>query len=181
MPYSRATVVYDPKLLALCRKAYEGHPKGCPNWRKRVDCPPQAGMLPTLLDLGQPVFAVWNVFDLGAHIERMRGRHPGWSWRQLTCCLYWQGTARKALKEEIQGFLQAQPYRTHWRILTCPEACGLNVTAMMKTLGHNLEWPPMTKTYQVALAGEPKDYNSQSQHCSFGLKSDQGSVLDLLD
>ena len=168
MPYAEANIVYDPKVLGLCRKPYHGHPKGCPS--KRADCPPKAEMLPALLDMDQPAFAVWNIFDLAAHVEKMRGRHPEWSWRQLVNCLYWQGTARKQLRGEIKAFLDAQPYLTHWRVLTCPEACGLNVTATMKALGHNLEWPPKTKTYQVALVGEPRDYNSQSQCCSFGMK-----------
>jgi hypothetical protein len=35
----------------------------------------------------------------------------------------------------------------------CPEALGLNVTATMRMIGIDLEWPPREFTYQVALAG----------------------------
>jgi len=170
MPFAEATPVYDLSVRGLCSRAYPNHPKGCPNWRKREDCPPKAEPLPDLLDLDKPVFAVWNVFDLAAHIQKMQGKHPGWSWRQLVNCLYWQGTARKQLRAEIEVFLGTQPYLSHWRVLTCPEACGLNVTETMKALGHTLEWPPKTKTYQVALVGNPKDYNRQSQYCAFGTR-----------
>jgi len=151
MPYKPVQPVVEPKVLALCQKPYQGHTKGCPNWRKREDCPPMAKLLPKTLDLDEPVYAIWNVFDLKAHVEKMQERHPEWSWRQLTNCLYWQGTARKTLRAEIEKF--RQEVSGTFRVLTCPEACGLNVTATMAAVGEELEWPPRTKTYQVALAG----------------------------
>ena len=39
-------------------------------------------------------------------------------------------------------------------ILTTPEACGVNITETMKKIGVNLEWPPRSVTYQVAIAGQ---------------------------
>lgn len=70
------------------------------------------------------------------------------------CCLYWQPTARKQLRAEIARFkFMEQP---RYKVVTCPEACGVNVTATMAFIGHVLEWPPTTVTYQVALAGVSK-------------------------
>jgi len=83
----------------------------------------------------------------------MRTKHPEWSERQLACCLYWQGTARKQLAERIKEFLKGQD--EHLVVLRCPEATGVNVTATMKTLGIELERPPVIMAYQVALAGSP--------------------------
>jgi hypothetical protein len=37
-------------------------------------------------------------------------------------------------------------------VFLVPEAHGLNVTATMKSIGIELEWPPKTVTYQIALA-----------------------------
>ena len=80
----------------------------------------------------------------------MRAKHPDWSERQLACCLYWQGTARKQLRELTDKFIEIHP---ECIIIPVPEAMGVNVTATMKSIGHELEWPPRTVAYQVALAG----------------------------
>jgi hypothetical protein len=83
----------------------------------------------------------------------MREKHPDWSERQLRCCLYWQGTARAALRRKIEAFLAGQPGLL---AITCPEACGVDVTATMSSLGIELEWPPVSVAYRVALVGTPK-------------------------
>jgi hypothetical protein len=162
MPHALVqTIVVDPKVRSLCARPYPGHPKGCPNVGQRDTCPPRARLLQELLDLDRPVYAVWSSFDLGVHIERMRLAHPVWSDRQLVNCLYWQAGARKVLRGEIDAFLREHPelarpgLTVSGCVLTCPEACGVNVTATMATLGVELQWPPKTITYQVALAGFP--------------------------
>ena len=40
-------------------------------------------------------------------------------------------------------------------VITCPEACGVNVTSTVLTIGVKLEWPPIGIVRQVAIAGEP--------------------------
>lgn len=155
MPWRQVEAVIDESVRALCCEPYPNHPDGCPNYGERATCPPQAALLADALDLDKPVWAIWNVFDLAAHVERMRTRHPAWTWRQLACCLYWQPTARKALRGEIAMFLAERlgEGAAGLRVIGCPEACGVNVTATMARLGERLEWPPETITYQVALAG----------------------------
>ncbi len=103
-------------------------------------------------------------FDLGYFTSKCRasphGRDPfiwdgqAWSERQLACCLYWQGTARKALRELLRWFLHRSGKGLC--VIACPEAAGVNITATMKSIGVELEWPPRTVTYQVVLAGTPK-------------------------
>ncbi len=153
--------VMNPEARKLCTRPYHGHPKGCPNYGKRVSCPPAAPLLCEALDLAYPVYAIWNAFDFGAHISRMRRRHPEWSQRQVECCLYWQGTARKELRRKVEAWLseptcrfeQVVVYLSELRVLYCPEACGVDVTATMASIGIELEWPPRTVAYQVALVG----------------------------
>lgn len=151
--FIQVELVVDMKMRGICRKAYPGHPKGCPNFNKAERCPPKASKITDSLDLSQPVYAVYNKFDFGLHCGRMRSLHPEWSVRQVECCLYWQGTARKALKQKIVDFLCDHPGLT---VLTCPEAQGVNITATMANAGIKLEWPPVNATYQVALAGQAK-------------------------
>ncbi len=156
--------------LALCRhgttteiidgrtcKPYIGHRRGCPNIGQKRGCPSAACKTLTFpLDITQPIYAVWNRFDFGAHVARMLEK-PGRTQRQAECCLYWQGTARKALKEEAWAFLYKHRLSAPWCILQTPEACGVNLTATMKDIGIELEWPPVTTTYQIVLVGAKHD------------------------
>lgn len=150
MPFLQVTPVVNHKVRALCSSPYPNHPKGCPNVGKRDLCPPRAKLIGTVLDLSQPVWAIYNAFPFGDHVDKMRALHPKWSQRQVECCLYWQGTARKQLKAEILAFLKRHP---GLEVITCPEACGVDLTATMQDVGIALEWPPRTVAYQIALAG----------------------------
>jgi len=149
----RANPVIDLRVRGLCRRPYAGHPEGCPNWNRRPTCPPEAPLLGRVLVLNRPVYCIHNRFNLASHVARMRAKHPNWSERKLRCCLYWQGTARAALRRRVSEFLEAHP-----RLLPlyCPEACGVDVTATMAAIGITLEWPPVHVAYQVALVGSPR-------------------------
>ena len=153
MPYSEVKLSIDYKMRALCFAPYPNHPKGCPNFGKKKGCPPQAPLVENYLDLSKPTYAIWNIYDFKSHTDKMRAKHPNWSKRQVDCCLYWQPTARNSLKEEILIFKKEFPKLT---IIKCPEAQGVNLTDTMKSIGHELEWPPETVTYQIAVAGEKK-------------------------
>jgi len=148
----------DMSVRDLCRKRYPLHPKGCPNYGKRPTCPPQALPIREVIDFSKPIYIAWNDFDLAEHRERMRKKHPHWSYRQATCVLYWQPTARRALRLRIRAFLKsrAKEYdETGLLVVECPEACGVNVTETMRRVGVELEWPPVNVARQVALIGWP--------------------------
>ena len=81
----------------------------------------------------------------------MKINNPTWTHRQLVCCLYWQSRARKELLLHIKEFYKQ--YGTQYKVTTCPEAMGVNITDTMKNVGIILEWPPENVTYQIALAG----------------------------
>jgi predicted metal-binding protein len=142
--------VIDNAVRYLCIKPYYNHPKGCPNYGRRCSCPPYASMFGDEYDLDKPVFAIINMFFLQDHVFRMAELHPDWSERQLKCVLYWQGGARKQLAKKCAEFLKEHP---GYNIETCPEAMGVNVTATLKNVGIQLEWPPVIIARQVALAG----------------------------
>jgi hypothetical protein len=149
------TPVIDSTVRAMCVQPYPLHPKGCPNVGKCDRCPPEAPMFYDYFDVKQSVYAIVNEFDLGAHVERMQAKHPGWSDRQLYCVLYWQNTARKQLKEKIATVLAEQKfvgYEATW----CPEGMGVNVTETMQQVGIELEWPPKQIARQVAFIGFPQ-------------------------
>ena len=148
MSWCRVRPVIDPEMQKLCSWPYPNHKKGCPNFGKKKGCPP-CKLFDEVYELGRPVYAVYTTFNFFAHVERMRYKHPEWSKRQLEWCLYWQGTARKGLREDIARFTKAFP---GMEIIMVPEAMGVNVTATLARVRVHLEWPPEKWTHQVALA-----------------------------
>ncbi len=136
---------------SLCLRAYPNHKNGCPNYHKKQGCPPGVPIFNTVYDLSKPIYAIYNKFDFKGHVDRMREKHPNWSKRQLECCLYWQGTARKRLRERIEIFKKA--VSEEYIVNGNPEAMWVNVTETMKRVGIELEWPPVNVAYQIAMAG----------------------------
>ncbi len=145
--------VIDRGVRELCYRPYRGHKHGCPNYGIKSKCPPSAPLLSEVIDLSLPIFVLWNRFRFGEHVERMRAKHPDWSERRLACCLYWQGTARRQFKDFIYNQNVLNYAAAYPIIIKCPEACGVNVTATMKLVGIELEWPPKVYAYQVAIMG----------------------------
>lgn len=140
----------------LCVQEYYNHKKGCPNYGKKEGCPPNTLPFDEVYDLLKPVYAILNVFNFGDHIERMKVKHSSWSKRQIECCLYWQGTARKQLKERIEAF-KRRPFGEMYAITQRPEGMGVLVTDTMKSVDIELEWPPKNFAYQIAFAGILKE------------------------
>lgn len=144
--------IIHPSIRDLCKLRYPGHPRGCPNFGRRPRCPPVAPMFDTVYDLTRPVFAIVTEFNLAAHVDRMKQRHPEWSDAKCRCVLYWQPVARKALRREIEAFLATHP---GYRVETSPEAMGVNVTRTLGDAGVAMEWPPRVVVRLVALAAVP--------------------------
>ena len=74
MPWARVAPVVDNTVRALCVRPYPGHPNGCPNFDKKVGCPPGAQHIDDIIHVGkyEEVWAIWNRFDFGFHVQRMR-------------------------------------------------------------------------------------------------------------
>lgn len=153
MPWIEVHPIIDVKIKGLCTRPYPGHKKGCPNFSKRPGCPPNSPLFSDVIDISQPVYAIYNIFPFKEHVEKMRAKWPDKSERFLRCCLYWQKNARKQLREQAKLFLRSFP---HLKIITCPEAQGVNLTETMKNAKIVLEWPPENVAFQIILAGNKK-------------------------
>lgn len=137
---------------SACAQHYKSHKKGCPNFGVRADCPPLAPMFDQVFDTKKDIYAVYSVFDLNAHVQKMQSKHPQWSQKQLYNLLYWQGTAKKQLKENLKCFMD-QFREQGYYATACPEAMGVKVTETLSNAGIKLEWPVKNTVYKVALAG----------------------------
>ena len=148
--YAQVELAVDPKVRALCARPYPNHPRGCPQPGNCPTCPPRGRLITDVLDLSQPTFVICTEFPLGEHVAKLKAKHPDWTQRQLACCLYWQPKARQNLLQAIKDFAKLHPSLF---ITASPEAMGVNVTETMRRAGVQLEWPPVARTYQVAVAG----------------------------
>jgi len=164
--YQQVTdIVHGKRFQNLCRSPYHNHPKGCPNYGKRPDCPPCA-RIDKVFDLSKPMYVIYTEYPVGQFAERMRLNHPEWAHtpRQWYNCIRWQGTARKQHKCDIMSFEFSMLLKKNRDIVvdTNPEALGINVTELMKQVGIDLEWnyhedhDPERKTYRVSIAGNLK-------------------------
>ncbi len=149
-------IVIDYSVRDLCFRPYPNHPKGCPNYSKRGFCPPKCPRIEDWFDISKGFWVIWIEFDFATHVKRMTRKHPDWSQRQKECCLYWQGTANKLLREVVYDMEYYLEGTGNWETTYCPEAMGVNVTATMKNLNVELEWPPETVVHKVAIIGVRK-------------------------
>jgi len=129
-------LIISKKTGQWCKLPYPNHPKGCPNYGKKANCPPQAPWIYDYFNTLRPMYLVHSEFDLAAHVELMKQRHPDWSDRQCRCVLYWQSKSRKQMKERV--FCAVNLLKTN-RITACPEAMGLNVFATAAVSGLKME------------------------------------------
>ena len=140
----------QPAARDWCRLPYPGHPRGCPNYGKKAGCPPDAPLLGDFFDPARPVCFAVAKFDLAAHAKRLIDAHPGFTERQARCCLYWQNTVRKALREAVAGYMSRTGYT---QATTVPEAMGLNVLRTLNLLGVPVKRFPKQYVYKVAMLG----------------------------
>ena len=149
----------DKNFQGICKKPYHGHAKGCPNYGKRKDCPPNLSLLDDSLDFEKDMYLIYTSYPVGKFAERMRKTHSEWTDRQIYNPRLWQPTARKKHREEIQKFMEMHP---QLYVETNAEARGTNFTALMKTQGIDLnwQWPPEHNleniTYRISIGGMKK-------------------------
>ena len=145
-----------PSPRGICVAEYKNHKRGCPNYGKRAYCPPYGPMFDKVFDMTKPFYAITSTHDLGAHVEKMRKRHPDWTDAQLLNVLYWQGQARKELRNIIAEFNEEYRRQGYYTTIA-PEGMGVDVTQTLKNAGIHLEWPARQTVYKVAIAGIPID------------------------
>jgi len=134
---------------------YPGHPNGCPNYGKKIGCPPQSQRLDKVFDFKKTMWLVISRFDLDKWMRKMKQKHPEWSDRQCRCCLYWQGKVRKWLKNGLSVLKKCYYGGTTYTL--CPEGMGLNVIRTLKRLGIPIRAKPRDVVYKVAMFGYEKD------------------------
>lgn len=138
------------KAREWCKLPYPNHPRGCPNYGKHKECPPQAPKLFLAEVKEKKLFLIYEMFNMAEHEQTMLSRHPWWTTRQARNLLYWQGKVRKRLKQACLEFLGL--FENSF-IMTCPEARGVNVITTAQLTGLPVTVKAYPTVYKIALAG----------------------------
>lgn len=144
---SLSTVILDSDTRIWCKLSYPNHSRGCPNYGKREICPPQAPLFNDIVK--KPFLLVGVRFNLSEWAKHLKEKYPKWSDKQARCCLYWQNTVRKRLREECEKLSSKNK-----RILYVPEANGVHVFKTCETVGIILERNPKVFVWKIAIIGE---------------------------
>ena len=136
-------IVVDRKFQGMCCLPFYGHPNGCPNFGKKHGCPPNSFLETEFLDFSRDMYVIYTKFDITSFSRKMLEMHhksknyP----RQLCNPRRWQPHTRKLHNENINYF---HNLHNSMYLDNSPEARGVNVTALMKTIGIELDWnwPP---------------------------------------
>ena len=147
-------VMYDIRAKdgTWCQLPYPDHPDGCPNFIKGCtkcgDWKNFAHLIGECKNsigtnwIGFQWYAVIQEFDLKAHAEKMKRKHPSWSDKQCRCVLYWQGAVKAKLKVKAQKYLRELAvkdgtFHFDWacHLIEIPEAHGVNVFGTMAKAG----------------------------------------------
>lgn len=144
-------LVHSRRVKAWCGLPYPGHPKGCPNIGRDEKCPPQSPYITEVIDTTREMFLVHSEFDLQAHVNKMKAKHPDWSDRRCRCVLYWQPRSKKQLKERTARAMRLLGLPV---VAMLPESLGVNVYATARASGLKLEKIKQLKTNRhVAIIG----------------------------
>jgi predicted metal-binding protein len=145
--------VCNKKVRALCFSPYHNHPKGCPNYGKRSDCPPKVKFFSHVFFV-ESIYIFAVTLDFESYIKKRKILHPSWSDPALRNPRHWQGHVRALLMRFVNEKKGSVP--PQYEIVTNPEAMGVNVTETCKNAGLILEWPPTKKVSKVVLFAKPR-------------------------
>jgi predicted metal-binding protein len=150
--YEVIDLVIDNRAREWCLLPYPDHPKGCPNYNQKAECPPLAPVIKDFIDLKKKKWFLVAKFNLQAQEDRMIVKHPDWSKRQARCVLYWQGSVRKQLTDACKELI----LNTNLVFTLIPEAMGVQVIKTAKKLKIPIETRPKVFVHKIALIGYSK-------------------------
>lgn len=153
-------LIITPRTRDWCTLKYPGHPKGCPMYGKRPECPPDAPLVEDWINLSKPHWFVISEFDIKDHMRKMKNKHPNWTERQCRNPYYWQGSVRSKLRKECQLF--CSNYEGTVSTLL-PEAMGVYVFGSARKIGIEIRRIPMEIIYKIALIGYGKLQSKDTQ------------------
>ena len=119
-----------------CRLTYPGHPVGCPNYGRYVKCPPNSPFVEEILDVNKEMFLVHSEFNLQAHVDNMKAKHPNWTDKQLRNVLYWQRTSKNQMYERSLEFAKENNFDM---LIFMGESVGINMYKTCRLSGLKLE------------------------------------------
>ena len=153
--YPIKEVVFGEYIKHWCALPYPNHKKGCPNYNKHPDCPPNSPDFSDFFDVLEGLWVVHSNFNLKAHSEYMKRKHPKWTDRQCRNVLYWQSRSKKQMKERVK---EASVLFGTNQVHYFPEALGVHMYVTCLKAGLKLERiKDITECKHTAMIGFKKE------------------------
>ncbi len=169
------TIHFTKKTRLWCRLPYPDHPNGCPNYNNNPVCPPNAPFLSNITDNYNYFYLITGRFNLLSYKESMLQRHPKWSERQATCVLYWQGSAKRHIKDFVKEIYSEHPENSFFLLssgsgykrldiqqekIYSMEAAGIDVFKTLRKNSIKFELKPKRFVLLVNLLCSDKELNT---------------------
>lgn len=136
IPYAHIKTHSLPVANKLCRQAYYKHPKGCPNYNKREDCPPNTRHIFQQYDpLSIHILCV--KFPFLEYISLKELQHPDWTVRALANQRHWQGHLKAQIRDFWEDIKDEYP---QYKLIENPEGQGVNLVQTLSQYDINLQW-----------------------------------------
>lgn len=128
----------------LCTQEYYQHKKGCPNFGKKLGCPPGLKHISEIVDVSTLHFYFLR-FHFQKYIEQKMDRSPGWTNRAYANQRHWQAHLRSQLArrwEEVDQYNYPEYNLCLAPDSYCrnPEGHGINVVQTLENHGFKTGW-----------------------------------------
>lgn len=154
-------LVFEPRARGFwCQLPYAGHPKGCPNFGKKKQCPPFSVNFRE--SYSPPYYIIAEFFNLESQIKKMKERHPSWTEKQCRNLLYWQKKVNKNLKNKAESFINSLE-ENDLSIIEIPEATGIDIFRTCKNIGLHLEKNPMKRIIKIMIIAKKNSISDNAK------------------
>jgi predicted metal-binding protein len=124
--------------LLWCQRKYPRHSKGCPNYNKSDNCPPNVPHgKDQALQYGRYTL-IWAHFDLHQFKEIRRTEHPDWSERQLGNSRHWQNQLKRMMRDYIREQFNFEPDSESTDVILFGAGSGFWNRPSMEAVGINV-------------------------------------------
>lgn len=142
---------------SFCIRPYKNHKKGCPNYNKRENCPPNIpSMYDQVFDVSD-VYAIVTKFDLKTYYEQRRKNRPDLHEGHIKNPRNWKGTDLKNNDLAISEWFLENPDKTNYVASRDLECMGVQVQDTLRAVGLDISFPVTDYAYRIAFAAKLLD------------------------
>ncbi len=179
---NKDSIYFTNKIKRWCQLPYKNHKNGCPNYNKNPLCPPNSPDFKINIHNYNYFYLIYAIFNFKKYKELRKLENPDRTNAQINCVLYWQGSIKKMLKDNIRyifinnhiiavqnnfyllgcgsGFNDKLLKKYQYKIYSM-ESVGIDVFKTLMANGIDYELKPKNKILLVCLLCSKIDLNNR--------------------